>query len=226
MSKKQISKDWLDAFPELRIYSANRFYKILGPTIIGLELTKLPRVEHYRPHFVIYSLCGNNAGNDLKSCMSGPILLRQFYNKKNLQFSIPYNDHSKYFQEVKAVVRDQAEICTEGNYPLGKAIQALKEYSKKPPMGVSPNSYLQAMFYEALLKITLYCDSLKEISTILDIIESRKWDAKHFKLFGTDIDSWLNNIVEISQNQSQIISIVNTNLKDLRLTKLLKSELV
>ena len=54
--KKKISDDWGNAFPQLSKYTQNKYYKILGSLLIGIELIKLPRVEEYSPHFVIYSL--------------------------------------------------------------------------------------------------------------------------------------------------------------------------
>ncbi len=226
MLKKQISKDWLDAFPELRPYSTNRFYKILGPIIIGIELVKLPRVEQYRPHFTVYSLCGNKIGNDLKSCMSGPMVLEQFFDNKGLQFSIPYKEHINYFPEAKKAARKQLLISTEGDISLEKAFNSLKEFSKKPPMGVSPSSYLQAMYFEALLKIALYCDAIEEIDSILNLIESRDWNSKHFKLFKTDVLSWRIEIGKMVNNKSNIVSIVGSNLESPKLSSLLKSKLI
>ncbi len=41
--KVKVTKDWLQAFPELVAYGANRFYKISGPMIWGIDLIKLPR---------------------------------------------------------------------------------------------------------------------------------------------------------------------------------------
>ena len=54
--KKQVAEDWQNAFPQLVKYAQNKYYKILGSVIVGIELIKLPKAEDYRPHFVIYSL--------------------------------------------------------------------------------------------------------------------------------------------------------------------------
>ena len=98
--KKKVAKDWQTAFPQLVKYAQNKYYKILGSVLVGIELVKPPLVDKYSPHFVIYSLWGNRAGNDLKTCLSGPIVLRAFYDKRGQEFFIPYLKHDTEFSEV------------------------------------------------------------------------------------------------------------------------------
>ena len=40
--RKTVAKDWLAEFPDLTLYSPYKLYRIAGPLIMGLELTKLP----------------------------------------------------------------------------------------------------------------------------------------------------------------------------------------
>jgi len=39
---KTVAKDWLAEFPDLTLYLPYKLYRITGPLIMGLELTKLP----------------------------------------------------------------------------------------------------------------------------------------------------------------------------------------
>ena len=43
--KQKINKEWLNAFPQLGSYTQNKFYKVLGTLIVGIELIKVPFME-------------------------------------------------------------------------------------------------------------------------------------------------------------------------------------
>ena len=95
--KKKVIEDWQNAFPQLTLYDQDKLYKVVGPVIIGLELIKLPRTDEYRPHFVIYSLCGNKIGNDVKACLAGHILLKEYTIKKNYNIQYPMKGTVLFF---------------------------------------------------------------------------------------------------------------------------------
>src|SRR5688572_26669800 len=103
-AKKNIKLDWLGAFPNLRAHSQNKFYKILGPTIIGIELINLPNQPAYRPHLVCYPLWKEN----LKACLDGSFMLMEFENHRRMQFSIPYLKHKDHFQAVLSSIDSQS----------------------------------------------------------------------------------------------------------------------
>jgi hypothetical protein len=113
--KKKVIVDWQNAFPQLAMYSQDKLYKVVGPVIIGIELIKLPRTNEYRPHFVVYSLFGNKMENDVKACLSGPILLKEYSNKKGFQYDIPYEKHGAFFIDVIDSVRKQTPIAFDCN---------------------------------------------------------------------------------------------------------------
>src|SRR5690606_14982485 len=94
--KKKVIGDWQNAFLELTAFAQNKLYKVVGATVIGLELIKLPRIEEYRPHFVIYPLWEK----DVKTNLDYPILLKEFENKKGFQYDIPYEKHRMFFDDV------------------------------------------------------------------------------------------------------------------------------
>lgn len=43
--KQEINKEWQSAFPQLGSYTQNKFYKVLGTLIVGIELIKVPFME-------------------------------------------------------------------------------------------------------------------------------------------------------------------------------------
>ncbi len=223
--KKKVTEDWQNAFPQLHKYAPNKFYKILGPVLTGIELIKLPRVEEYRPYFVIYSLWGNKIGKDLKSCLSGPIVLEEFYNKKGLQFSIPYTKHIDEFTEVLKAVKKQLPFSMDDEVSIKQLLSALERFSKTPPMSVAPNSYLQAALQENKLEIALYSGENKLVENILSQIKRRKWDLKHFLICNIDYDNWLRGIEEKISHKDELLSQLNTNKQEKKLEKLQQSEL-
>lgn len=224
--KKQVSEDWQNAFPQLVKYAQNKYYKILGSIIVGIELIKLPRVEEYRPHFVIYSLWGNKSGKDLKACFSGPILLMEFFNRKGLQFSIPYNKHSSEFPELIKAVKKQLPFSLEGDVPLKKVFSALDEYSKTPPLSASPNSYLQAVLMEFKLELAICSGSEKQVQDVFRQIKKRDWNLDHFELCGVNYKEWLKNIENKIAHKEELLSQIETNKKDKKLEKLMRSEFI
>lgn len=98
--KKRVSREWQNAFPQLTPYTDNKLYKVIGPVIVGIELINLPNKEEYRPHFVMYSLWGNRTGNNLKACLNFPILLKEFYTDKGIQYCIPYVESDMMFSDI------------------------------------------------------------------------------------------------------------------------------
>lgn len=222
--KKRVIEDWQNAFPQLTLYTQDKLYKVVGCVIVGLELIKLPRTDEYRPHFVIYSLFGNRMGNNIKACLAGPILLREYYNKKGLQYSIPYEKHNVFFNDVLDSIKEQSPLSFEGNISLKKLTFALDEYCKTPPLSAAPNSYLQAGVQEAKLKTALYI-GIAEAQNVLEQIKNRNWDVNHFKAFGVDVNQWLQSLQRVIINRDEFLQQIETNKKDSKIAKLQSSEL-
>ncbi len=217
--KKKVNQDWQNAFPELAKYAQNKFYKTVGPTIVGLELIKLPRVEEYRPHLVIYPLWKGT----LKECLNAPDVLLEFKNKKGLQFNIPYNKHSFYFEEVIRAIKEQSPIPFDGDIKLKSLLSLIDTYSKEPPLGAAPNSYLQAKLMEFKYGITLASSDDRLVEKVLSDIERRKWDSEHFSMWDIKVDTWLNALKNIDKDS--VVENVNKIKSDKKLKKLLVSEL-
>ncbi len=217
--KKKVNQDWQSAFPELTKYAQNKFYKVIGPVIVGLELIKLPRVEEYRPYLVVYPLWKK----ELKECFNVPDILLEFKNKKGLQFNIPYNRHSFYFNEVLKTIKKQSSIFLEGNIKLEFLFSLINTYSKEPPLGAAPNSYLQAKLMEFKYVIALTSSDDKLVKKTFSDIEKRKWDTENFSMWNIKVDTWINTLKNLDKNI--IVQNVKKNKSDKKLEKLSVFEL-
>lgn len=223
--KAKINKDWQNAFPELRKYSQNKYYKIIGSVLVGIELIKIPRVEEYRPHFVIYSLWGNKAGKDIKACLSGPMIIKKFFNQKGFQFSIPYQRHDAEFSDVLEAVKNQLPFSMNGNVSFEKMISTFDEYSKSSQLSSAPNSYLQAVLQEYKLEMAICNDMENQAIEILAQIKNRNWNLDHFIMFNINYQDWLDNIENKLKNRNLIVSQLNINIRDKKFEKLHRSKL-
>lgn len=104
---------WINEYKGLTKYKKNKLYSVIGPFVMGIELIKLPRIDKYRPHFVIYSLYGLPTGNTLKDCMSYPILMLEWFNPKGLQYSLDFEE------DVTEVIQSLNEFLT---FELGEDV--------------------------------------------------------------------------------------------------------
>ncbi|MCF1714413.1 hypothetical protein L0U88_07215 [Flavihumibacter sp. RY-1] len=223
--KKKVFEDWQNAFPQLSNYTQEKFYKVVGPIIIGLELIKLSRTEEYRPHFVVYSLFGNKMGNDIKACLAGPIVLQEYTNNKGFQFEIPYTKHSNFFNDVIESIKKQTPLSFDGNISLKNILSMVDEYSKKPPLNASPNSYLQAALLEAKLKIALYV-SAADAQNVFDEIKKIDWDTKHFKACGVSVNDWIESMWKTINNRDEFLKQIEKNKQDKKISSLKCSEII
>ena len=219
--KKKVIKDWQNAFPQLTIYSQNKLYKIVGPCIIGIELIKSPFTDTYSPYFVIYPLWKNG----IKASMDYPILLKNFKNKYDLQYDIPYEKHSLFFDDVTESIKRQTLLSFEGNISLKKIVTTMDDSSKIPPLSAAPNSYLQATLQEAKLKIALFI-SITEAQNVLQQINKRNWDKKSFDMWKIDLNEWLQSLQEVISNRDEFLKQIELNKQDKKIAKLQSSELI
>ncbi len=224
-TKKRVFEEWKNAFPQLSVISQNKLYKTIGPIIIGLELIKLPRVEEYRPHFVMYSLWGNKMGTNLDACLAGPIMVKEYTNNKGFQFSIPYIKHSIFFAEALECIKKQTPLLFDTDISLEKLFCVLNEYAMTKPLSSSPNSYLQAALQEVKFNIGLYY-SVIEAKVVLDEIKKRDWDTNHFKMCGVALDVWLRLIEKKLDNRESLLKIIETNKVDKKLNPLSNSDIM
>jgi hypothetical protein len=223
--KKKVIEDWHNAFPQLSMYAQDKLYKVVGPLIIGLELIKLPRTDEYRPHFVMYSLFGNKMGTNIKACLAGPFLLKEYNNKKGFQYSIPYQKHEDFFNEVLQSVKQQTPFSLEGDVSYDDVVKAIDKHSKTEPLSASPNSYLQAVLQEVKLKIALFIGE-KEAESVLQQIIERSWDENSFSMWKVDLNKWVADLRSIILKRNDLLIIVKENQQDKKISTLYKANLV
>ncbi len=213
-SKKKVIEDWQNAFFNLIKFAPNKFYKIVGCTIIGIELIKLPNMEKYRPYFVLYGLWKK----DIKECLNFPILMNEFYNKRQLQYDIPYDNHTILFNEIVETIKVQSPLTFEGDISLKKMFSVIEEYYKNPKFGIAHNSYLNAVLMEDKLKIALY--KSEKVDDIIQSIRKKEWDLNHFKACKIDVNIWFKSLEEIINNREEFLKQIETNKQDIKLAKL------
>ena len=220
-AKKSVIEDWRKSFPYLTSYAANKFYKLVGPVLIGLDVIKLPMSEEYRPHFVIYPLWRR----DIRTCLDTPIIMKEFHDKKGFQYSISYDRHSVFFAEVLEAIMKQTPLSLdEKSISLKKLIAVMNERSTSPPLSRAPNSYLQAELMASAFKAALFV-SPKEAQIKLDEINKRNWDANNFKAFGFDVANWLQDLRGQMDNREDFLRQIQTNKLDRKVSQLRASEL-
>jgi len=223
--KNKVTEDWKNAFPQLALFAKDKFYKVLGPLVIGIELIKLPRTADYRPYFVIYALFGNRMGKDIRACLSGPILLESYLNKKGSQYDISFEKHTILFKDVIESIYNQTPLSFSNNNSLNSLLLVFDKYSKQPPLSAAPKSYLQASLYEMRLKIALYV-STQEAEGILEKINGINWDINHFEACGVDFNNWLQSLQDVIKEKDLFLEIIEQNKKDKKIAKLHYSELI
>ncbi len=222
MNEKTV-EDWLIVFPELEKYTQNKYYKIISCLVLGVELIKLPRINEYRPYFVLYSLFGNRIGSDLKSCLSNPMLIKEFFNKKRMQLSINQKYNEGDLKEILQTVKRQLPFSMEGDVKFKDVMNTIDKYSKDAPLNASFNSFLQASLLERKLEISLFEKKQKSIDEILSNIKKTKWDLEHFKLCNIDYEEWINSIETKIKNQDLLIQNVKKMKDNNKLSKLHES---
>lgn len=221
-TKKIIKEEWLKAFPTLSAFTQNKLYKIIGPFICGIELINLPRSEDYRPHFVIYPLYKA----DIKSCLDYPSLMFEFYNSKNLQLDLPYNDVNEKLEEALNIVSNSLEISLEDDVSLNNLYNLLDDVQKIDSTYISATgknaSLLELKFYGAL-----YVGSQNQIQNTLDQIEraSKNWNLKVFKSWFGEFDLWFKELQNKVNDKDYFLNQIETHKQDKKISQLKSSEL-
>lgn len=220
--KDMIDVDWVQTFPQLTKFGYNKYYKIVGPIILGIELIKLPHSDAYRPYFVVYPLWQK----DLKTCFSGPVILLQTYNKKGLPFSIPYTKHNDFFKEAVDCFKKQIPISMNNDISVNILFELIDKCFND--ILVKSNSAEQARLYELKLNIALYLDDEEQIKNILDCIknESKNWNMQMFEIWYGEFDTWLQYLYEKMNKKIAFLEQIIINKQDKKLKNLKKSELV
>jgi hypothetical protein len=218
--KKRVTEEWLSSVPQLSAFAQHKLYRIVGCAIIGIELVKLPKVEDYRPHFVLYPLWKS----DLKNCLDSPIILMEISNKKGLQFSIPYLKHNSYFNEAIECSKKQIPILWSENIAL-KSLFDLVD-SRFNDILIKSNSAQQAKLFELKFYTALYTGSQFQIQNILNQIQqaSKNWNMQMFEVWYGKFDTWLKGLQEKVNSREKILKQIEANKQDKKILQLKSSE--
>ncbi|MBP1617675.1 MAG: hypothetical protein H6Q14_1502 [Bacteroidetes bacterium] len=220
--KKRVTEDWLNSFSQLSAYAQNKLYKVVGSCIIGIELIKLPHSEEYRPHFVIYALWKS----DVKKCLNAPVLMKQLYNRKGLQFNIPYEKHTTYFNDAIECFRKQIQVSLNEHVTLKSLFEFVD--SLFGDMLVKSNSAEQAKLFELKFYTALYTGNQSQVQNVLNQIKqaSRNWNIQMFEMWYGKSDLWFKELQEKASNRDEFLKQIEANKQDKKIAKLGSSELI
>lgn len=219
--KKNVTEDWLNSFGQLSAFAQNKLYKVVGSCIIGLELIKLPHSEEYRPHFVIYALWKD----DVKKCLDAPVLMKQLYNRKGLQFNIPYLKHSSYFNDAIECFKKQFPVTLNGDVTLKSLFEFIN--SLFSDMLVKTNSAEQAKLFELKFYSALYTGNQLQVQNILNQIQQagKNWNMHMFEMWYGKFDTWIQGLQEKVSSREEFLKQIESNKKDKKILQLKSSEL-
>jgi hypothetical protein len=220
----KVNEEWLLEFPTLIKFSLNKFYRVVGCVVVGIELIVLPGSGNYRPHLTVYGLWPNHFGNDVKAWLGGPILLKEFYNHKRFQFNLPFEFNNEMCKEAISVIKSKAAFLLAENISIETLNAYIDNYAKCPPLDAMPGSYLQASLMESKLNIARYVSHAQALRVFKEI-NGRMWNTTHFKQCGHDVDEWINELKKKLANRELFLEDVKANRQNPRLSKLKFSEL-
>jgi hypothetical protein len=219
--KKKVTVEWLNAFPQLSAFAQNKLYKLAGSCAIGIELIKLPQSEEYRPHFVIYALWKD----DIKKCLDAPVLMKQLYNKKGLQFNIAYEKHTANFNDAIECFKKQIAVPLNGDITLKSLFGFIDSLFSE--MLVKTNSAEQAKLFELKFYSALYTGNQSQVQSILNQIQqaSKNWNMQMFEIWYGKFDLWLQVLQGKASSREDFLKQIEANKQDKKILQLKSSEL-
>lgn len=204
MSKTKVIKYWLENFPGLTKHTGTKLYTKVGPTISGIEIINLPRVQEYRPHFVLYPLYRKN----IKECLRYPDLMFEIENVsgpgKHKQYDLPFEIESV---SAESVIKDAK---SEIGFAFDTAVslyQINNLFDKQIAKGLRVTSLIKAKY---LLNLVMNNEN--------QIIEQIN---KNYKNLEKD---WLSDLNKINRND--LMKNIEDNSNDAVLDKLNEIELI
>jgi hypothetical protein len=205
--KRKVKEDWLNAIPELLAFAQNKFYKVVGCLIVGVEAVNIPNIEGYKPHFVVYPLWKD----DLKKCLDAPYLYICLENKKGLQFSIPYLKNKDYFNEAAECFEKQIPISLTGNTTLKSLFELAN--SRFNDVLIKSNSAQQAKIFELEFYAALYTGNQNQVQNVLSQIQkqSKGWNMQMFEMWYGKFDNWLQGLQGKINNRDDFLKQVEAN---------------
>lgn len=217
--KKNVTTTWLNEFHELTAYSQVKFYKILGPVILGIDIIKLPRSDEYRPYFVIYPLWNNSEGE----CLEMALISYGINRENGRQLDIPFKDHDKWKDEAFECTRKQT-IPFDRNISLPDFLDFVISAMEKGfgvPVEIANN-------YELRLFAAVYVGDWTRTEQILNELYDvgSPWPAFGFDHIFGPFNQWYKNLEERVRNREKFLEQIKLNLSAPKFSKLKRSELL
>jgi hypothetical protein len=220
--KSEIRKLWLKNFPSLKVFGADKLYKIVGPFIIGIELINLPRIKEYKPHFVLFPLYGNNLGNDLKNCLKYPKILFQLYKKNGLQYNIPYEGQLDLHIEAIQSAKKIEILNLNSDVPIKLIYKIIDEQLQDKIIIIrqAQPDLLELKYYTAL-----YIKNKNiQNSVLTDIMNDYKnWNTDYFLKDYGDFTDWYERLKNTELTDFE--NLIKSNKNETKIKKLLSFEI-
>lgn len=217
--KNRTVEIWLQMLPKLRFFSRSILLRMVGPTLIGLELTKLQMADMYQPHLVVFPLWKIG----IKECTRFPILYKVFnYNGKS-QIQLPYTATEQEVCDLSLSVTQSHLLTFDGAFKKDVLFSVIENYLSEPPQSSVPFSHLQADLWEAKFFFALYLDSGFALQ-VLDELKSKPWNLHYFKMAGIDKETWIDTLDLAFIERNRFLATIAKNIESNR-TRFLFSEL-
>lgn len=220
--KNLVITQWLEAFPTLRPFTQAKLYKVVGPFLQGINIEALSGAR-YRPHFALYPLYEKTIEESLKY----PPLYFEFFNEKNLQLGIPYDDTTQQHKKAISIVENALSKIFEDIVTFQDLAKVIDDrYTNDFRYKLQPDG--QASLLELKLHGALYINDTELIDSIFHQIdqESKIWNLAHFGGLHDNIETWRKKLHGIVANRSIMMQHLEENGKDPRIQKLVFSQLV
>jgi hypothetical protein len=211
--KKQVSKDWDDAFPCLYKDPSFSFGRIVGPLTIDIAYSYEYGVE-YRPEFSVTNLC--NVENGLYATLVTEPPTRRS--------SITWPQHEKgLYKEAVQQLKDNALLSIEGEITLSQVLDAYSTYAS--------NGNLTRKTHEDPALIAAYSG---EIELAHELAELYKDGMMHNIELGyinnkkemiQEVEEWYQSLLS-RLNTESLRKEVNEAIVKHKLTKLPRHELI
>ncbi|MFN8395775.1 MAG: hypothetical protein U0176_14155 [Bacteroidia bacterium] len=218
---KVYSMQWLSDFQELRLVSAMKLYRIVGPLIVGIEFDSRPASDNYQVFVTMYGLWQE----DIRYCLRYPIIFEGLVDQRGLQIFLGDRDHSTRFEDARRSLRESFGHLVEGSLELGDALRYCDQYIAGNQLSSSPNSYRVAHVLQEEISLCLAVSSIGRAEEIYRKVKDTDWDNNNFRAFKTSVSEWSDKIERQMGDPETIRANVQLNRNNPKLKHLLVSEL-
>ncbi len=231
--KRAVAKSWIEFFPELHLVTPQKMYKILGNSIVGIEIDS--NGDWYGAYFVMYPLYGHALGTDLSIVLSGPM----FFENKFRGSLIPYTPREEKHKIIpKEEIKSSYGICLTGDITLANFLDYIDHTLLTEDRAFTYST--GTILYLFLLKLvsSLYVGNTGLAQQILDDMttEKVKWKShdlssrysksKNPFFKGDTFEEFYSNIQSVIDHPAPMLEIIERNKNDPKLRKLKRSEIL